>query len=304
MDHDESRRLRDAFGSFMTGVTVVTAMTSHGKPVGFTANSFTSVSIDPPLLLVSISNRSSSFDTFTRGQGFAINILAEEQKAVSNTFARPSEDRFAGLSWQAGPVGSPCLSGVSAWFDCSLEQAIPAGDHTLLLGRIGAFEASTLPGLGFHRGNYFTPALSALATEVSAKVMLCALIEYQGRVLLQKDSTGRLGLPKTLRAKKGCQFSLETLIASTGAQAAPGLLYSVYEDLEHDRQHLVYLCAADQEMSENTDFLAVTDEVLSNVADPAEAALLKRFALETELGNYGQYVGTNIAGEILAFQKG
>jgi len=97
---------------------------------------------------VSIANTSVNLASFVGAKGFAVNILSEGQKDVSATFARPSEDRFASVYWRHGPVGSPLIARVSAWFDCTLEQAIPAGDHTILLGRIGAFEASAAPGLG------------------------------------------------------------------------------------------------------------------------------------------------------------
>jgi flavin reductase (DIM6/NTAB) family NADH-FMN oxidoreductase RutF len=103
----DPRALRDAFGCFMTGVTVVTTVDAAGTPQGFTANSFSSVSLDPPLLLVSLANSSRNLDSFAKGAGFAVNILAEGQKDISATFARPSEDRFANLYWRKGPVGNP-----------------------------------------------------------------------------------------------------------------------------------------------------------------------------------------------------
>jgi hypothetical protein len=93
----DPRALRDAFGCFMTGVTVVTTADAEGKPLGFTANSFSSVSLDPPLLLVSIANLGQSAGLCRAGAGFAVNILAEGQKDISATFARPVDDRFAGL---------------------------------------------------------------------------------------------------------------------------------------------------------------------------------------------------------------
>ena len=101
------RELRDAFGSFMTGVTVVTTCKDDGTPLGFTANSFASVSLDPALLLVSIAKTSSNYHNFADASHFAINILAEEQKDVSNTFARPSDDRFAHLAWTKSEYKNP-----------------------------------------------------------------------------------------------------------------------------------------------------------------------------------------------------
>ena len=98
----DPRALRDAFGAFPTGVTVVTACDGDGNPIGFTANSFTSVSLNPPLLLVCLAKTSRNFATMTGTPHFAINVLSETQKDVSNTFARPVEDRFAAVEWAKG----------------------------------------------------------------------------------------------------------------------------------------------------------------------------------------------------------
>ena len=183
----DPRALRDAFGCFMTGVTVVTTIDADGKPQGFTANSFSSVSLDPPLLLVSLANSSRNLDTFSKGAGFAVNILAEGQKDISGTFARPSDDRFANVYWKKGPVGHPVIAGVSAWFDCTLEQAIPAGDHTILIGRVGGFEATPAAGLGYYRGAYVTPAQTAAQLPAGPDVVITAILEAEGKVLLIDD---------------------------------------------------------------------------------------------------------------------
>lgn len=97
---NDLRALRDAFGAFLTGVTVVATFNDEGGPIGFTANSFTSVSLDPPLLLVCLAKTSRNYQTLMTAKGFSVNILSEDQKDVSNTFARPVEDRFAAVDWQ------------------------------------------------------------------------------------------------------------------------------------------------------------------------------------------------------------
>lgn len=153
---DEKRALRTAFGAFMTGVTVVTTVDECGTPVGLTANSFTSVSLDPPLLLVCISRKSLSLPIFLRTEGFAVNILSESQQALSDRFARPAEDRFAGIAWKTGPVGGPILDGVCGWFDCRLHDRLEAGDHEILIGRIAGFGQERLRPLGYARGGYFS----------------------------------------------------------------------------------------------------------------------------------------------------
>ena len=194
-DPIDPRALRDAFGCFMTGVTVVTTIDAGGKPQGFTANSFSSVSLDPPLLLVSLANSSRNLEAFAKGTGFAVNVLAEGQKDLSGTFARPSDDRFANVYWKKGPLGSPVIAGVSAWFDCTLDQAIAAGDHTILIGRVGGFDATPAPGLGYYRGAYVTPAQTAAQIPAGPDVVITAILEADGKVLLQDDGRGGLTLP-------------------------------------------------------------------------------------------------------------
>ena len=142
----DARALRDAFGAFLTGVTVVTTVDDAGAPIGFTANSFTSVSLDPPLLLVCLAKTSRNYATLTAAKGFGVNILSEDQKDVSNTFARPVEDRFAAVDWRIGPHGSPVFADVAAWFDCATHDVVDAGDHVILIGRVEGFDNSGKTG--------------------------------------------------------------------------------------------------------------------------------------------------------------
>lgn len=152
----DDRTLRDAFGAFMTGVTIVTTTGPSGEPVGLTANSFTSVSIDPPLLLVCISRRSQSLSSIQRSGGFAVNILAENQRELSTRFARRAGDRFEGVNWRPGPVGGPILDGVCGWFDCRLHDQLAAGDHVIFIGRVEGFDHTRQHPLGYARGDYFS----------------------------------------------------------------------------------------------------------------------------------------------------
>ncbi|WP_315900386.1 flavin reductase family protein [Maritimibacter alkaliphilus] len=158
--------LRRAFGRFATGVTIVTACDGTGAPVGFTANSFTSVSLDPALLLVCIGKTSSNLAIFRDGGAFAVNILAADQTGLSNRFAsRKVADRFAGVGWQAGPTGAPLLEDCAAGFDCETHDVVDAGDHLVLIGRVVALERSIRPALVFADGQYLVPA--ALTAQAS-----------------------------------------------------------------------------------------------------------------------------------------
>ena len=304
MTIDTTRQLRDAFGCFMTGVTVVTAVDETGAPLGFTANSFASVSLDPPLLLVSISNRSANLAAYTTGRGFAINVLSEAQKDISNTFARRSDDRFNGVDWSAGPYGAPILGGVSAWFGCRLERAIEAGDHTILMGAVEAFEASTEPALGYYRGTYVTPVSTALKTEHGPRVVLGAIVAHEGKVLLIDDGAGGTMLPEVRVGPAGGAAALNALLSELGVEATPGLVFAIYDDIERGLQFIVHLCPASATICRKGAFVPMTEGSMGDVTDPAQRAMLARFAAESRLGNFGQYVGNHIAGEIRPFSKG
>lgn len=298
----DPRALRDAFGCFMTGVTVVTSMNGD-EPLGFTANSFSSVSMDPPLLLVSIARTSRNFGHFTQGSGFAINVLAEGQKDVSGTFARPAEDRFAGIDWTRGPAGNPVLPGVSAWFDCARAQVVEAGDHVILIGEIKGFAASSEPGLGYYRGAYITPAQTATEVPAGPDVLIAAIVECAGHVLLIDDGKGGLRLPETRVGRDGTRAALERLLAQTAPDAAPGEIYAVYEGEAGGRQHIAFRCPALSTDAAQGHFVPLAAEHLAGVSDPATRSMLDRLAAESRLGNYGVYFGSHAEGQVTRKQE-
>jgi flavin reductase (DIM6/NTAB) family NADH-FMN oxidoreductase RutF/pimeloyl-ACP methyl ester carboxylesterase len=151
----DARTLRDAMGCFATGVTIVTAHAPNGKPIGLTANSFTSVSLDPPLLLVCIANNAGSAEALRAADSFAVNVLQIGQQPVSNLFAGKGEDRFAGTRWEVGEYGAPILPSSLGIFECKRHALHEAGDHFLLVGQVekASFEPRRDPLLYF-RGKY------------------------------------------------------------------------------------------------------------------------------------------------------
>jgi flavin reductase (DIM6/NTAB) family NADH-FMN oxidoreductase RutF len=305
MTEIDPRALRDAFGCFMTGVTVVTMIDEANKPIGFTANSFSSVSLDPPMLLVSIANKSANLEAFRTTKGFAVNILSEGQKDISGTFARPVEDRFANVYWRRGPVGAPLIAGVSAWFDCTLEQAIPAGDHTILLGRIGGFEASSHPGLGYYRGAYVTPAATAQQLPAGPDVVLSAIIERAGSVLLVDDERGGLSVPMVRVGRDGVQAALAGLFLRLRIEGEPGSVYSVYEDAKLGTQHLALRCPVGADCTPAFGaFVELATDAFGDITDPALRSMLQRLAEETRMGNYGTYFGTHEQGRVKRIAEG
>ncbi len=151
----DARTLRDAMGCFATGVTIITARNAAGQPIGLTANSFTSVSLGPPLLLVCVANNAGSAPTLRTAKHFAVNVLQIGQQVVSNRFAGKGEDRFADTRWEDGEYGSPILLGSLVVFECMRDACYDAGDHFILVGRVekASFEPRRDPLLYF-RGKY------------------------------------------------------------------------------------------------------------------------------------------------------
>ncbi len=129
-------QFRRSCARFATGITVSTALAPDGTPHGFTANSFTSVSMHPPLVLICVDHRANVLRVFEQAEHFGINVLAADQEALSIRFAERGLDRFEGIEWHPGASGVPLLDGALARFECVTRQTIPAGDHTIILGEV------------------------------------------------------------------------------------------------------------------------------------------------------------------------
>lgn len=151
---NEQRILRNALGSFATGVTVVTTRTADGSDVGRTANSFSSVSLDPPMILWSLAKTSSSFEDYRQAKHFAVHILSAEQSEISGRFASKQDDKFAGLEFERGEEGVPLLKECAARFECRTAYQYEGGDHLIFVGEVIGFSHSSSPPLVFHGGQY------------------------------------------------------------------------------------------------------------------------------------------------------
>lgn len=299
----DTKSLRDAFGAFLTGVTVVTAHDGEGNPVGFTANSFTSVSLDPPLLLVCLAKKSGNYQTLTTANGFAVNILSERQQDISNTFARPVDDRFAAVNWEKGPFGAPVLADVAAWFDCSMHQVVDAGDHAILIGRVEAFDNSGMTGLGYARGGYFTPALSEsrLLANADGPLLLGVVADREGDILLVEDGKGGWTLPFVEKSESEGYEALETYVAQEfGAPLNKGLLHSVYEDTANGRHYVIYRAKLGDGALKSGRLFSLQTLPTNDISDRAVRDLLARFVQESQLDNFGVYFGNQEKGRIHA----
>lgn len=156
--------LREALGSFATGVTVITTVTPEGQRIGLTANSFTSVSLDPPLVLWSLKKNSVNLDIFRNATHFAVNVLSNHQKDICYRFASKVDgDRFDGVQLEPSQFDLPLLADCLARFECSRYHEYEAGDHMMFLGRIENFCKSQGDALIFSGGRILEPAAVALA---------------------------------------------------------------------------------------------------------------------------------------------
>jgi len=287
MSEIDPKELRNAFGAFMTGVTVVTTATGDGVPLGFTANSFASVSLEPPLLLVCPAKSLSCHGVFQDRDHFAVNILAEGQQTVSNLFAGPSEDRFAEVDWNRSDLGNPILSGVAASFDCTVHQRIEAGDHTILIGEVKDFQRSDADGLGYSRHGYFDLAMERRASELhsrSAHVKVGAIVEFEGEVLVFKGDGGSLQLPITdADHKSGSLASINKMLSDHGVAANIGPTYSIFENKEAGEYSIYYRAHAESGTTpENAEYHPLDPFLLAELADPAIKDMMSRYVNEHE----------------------
>jgi flavin reductase ActVB len=139
---------------FPTGVTILTVVDAKGAPHGMTASSFTSVSLDPPLVLVCVDHRATVMEHLRQCEHFGINILSEGQHELSTRFARRGEDRFEGIAWTPGHHGVPVIPGVLASFECGVHRLVDAGDHAILIGEVQHAEHRDGRPLVYFRSGY------------------------------------------------------------------------------------------------------------------------------------------------------
>ena len=150
----EAQELRRVLGHFATGVTVITTKDKDGGPNGLTANAFMSLSLNPPLILISVDKGATCYTCFEPHNGFTVNFLSEGQEDISRRFATKGIDKFAGLKWKEGSNGAAILDGVLGHVECKITQCYDGGDHTIVLGEILNVNATGERPLLFFKGKY------------------------------------------------------------------------------------------------------------------------------------------------------
>lgn len=152
----DPREFRDTVGCFATGITIITTRQDDGAPVGLTANSFTSLSLDPPMVLFCLDNNVASFDAFQAGGHFAVNILSEKQQDLSSRFAKSGPEKWDGVAFDSGDTGCPILPGSLACMECRVSSINEGGDHVIVVGEVLRLERAqedAMPLL-YYRGGY------------------------------------------------------------------------------------------------------------------------------------------------------
>jgi flavin reductase (DIM6/NTAB) family NADH-FMN oxidoreductase RutF len=240
----DSAALRRALGTFLTGVTVVTCVDDLGRPRGFTANSFTSVSLDPPMVLVCIAKSAESIDAFLGADAFCINILGEHQKSVSQTFASKSAEKFRTVPWLSGSTGAPRLRENIAWFDCRTRQRVEAGDHVVLIGTVARFSASGGRPLGYCQGSYLSFGLVDRAVEQNrGSTIFGCIVNEQNRVLLCRragDAAWKLPSTSLIDDGRGGHRALGGILDCMHVSAELNFLFSVYDVPDRREAHVFY----------------------------------------------------------------
>ena len=298
----DTRELRNAFGSFLTGVTVVTSANSDGDPVGFTANSYTSVSLNPPLLLVCPAKTLGTIDIFSSCDRFAVNILALDQQEVSNTFASSGNERFSTIAWQADQWNMPILDGTVGHFSCSTHQCISAGDHFVLIGLVENFQTSNKTGLGYLKGSYLNLEMERKSEQlINSKptVIIGAIVTCKDKVFLSKTQNG-YSLPNvTLSVKQNASTSISSFLNDKNINADVGSVYSIFDDTDTATTYSFYLAKTDNTDScELGDYYPINDLASLDFVSPAIKSMMLRYSQEQKTRAFGLYIGDQLQGDI------
>lgn len=305
MNQAKQADLRQILGKFLTGVTVVTTLDQHKVPVGFTANSFTSVSLDPPLILVCVSQTAGLASVFRRANSFAINILSTGQEATSNRFARRDEDRFANIDWQAKTTGSPVINDCAAWLDCEMYEKILAGDHIILIGRIVDAEKTAHHPLGYYQGRYCAIDLpeetwSQIEQRQSVHSTTGVLVNSNNQLLLLRQADGRYDVPRAEPGSDGEDSGINAALDRLGVEVNNKVLFSVVEGRHHQRLSIYYRCTVEPQgtLPDGAAYFPENELPFEQLSRPDLKSVLQRYLEEKRAGQFGIYVGDEHQGHI------
>lgn len=294
------RSFRDGLGCYPTGVTVVTTRDADGQPRGFTANSFTSVSLDPPLVSVCLAKTAHSHAVFSAAPAFAIHVLSEAQKPISSLFASKAADKFEQCQWTESRLAVPLIKDSLATFECKAWQLVDAGDHTILIGEVVGLEHSPGRPLGYCRGAYVGyQDVAAVNASGSGNAHIHALIETDAGVVLLRHGDGGYELPGASRlGTPSGNDGLYGVLKALGLHATLDFVFSVYEDAQGPC--VIYRGRAPDagHGDARLHHVALQDLAGLKAVDDATAAVLTRYARERAEDSFGVYVGDAQRGDV------
>jgi len=294
--------LRRALSCFLTGVTVVTTTDGDGVPRGITANSFTSVSLDPPLVLVCVDRSAASYQAFSESTGFAVHILAADQRELAATFATKSPDKFAGLDCRTGLGGAPILPRAAAWLDCETERRVVVGDHVLVIGEVRDFSMAVHRPLGYHQGQYVSlmPEQQVLAHHARSVEALWIAETRDGEVVLERGGAG-WGLPRVALAGEPLDDASlsRAASASLGVAAEVAFLYSVYDDEALVLAYRLRVDCRGERFSGSLQSFPARDLPWELIGDVSVRTMLRRYATERQGEDFGLYAGSAERGRVV-----
>ncbi len=302
--------LRKALSSFVTGVTIVSTIQADGTQRGFTANSFTSVSLEPALILVCVGKGASSYPVFSKTPHFCVSVLAEHQKATSGIFASKSANKFEQVAWHRGQTGSPVIDGSVAWFDCETHQVIDAGDHLILLGKVMDFAHSSASPLGYCRGAYVPFSLSQDALAVaSPHARVGAILEHQGGIVFLEAPDKVFHLPTGSKLEPASDpKSLRGLLSKLQIEAQLDFLFAVFEETGNSdgAVHIYYRGQTIGELPDNRAIHVMPLDAIPwpKLPDSAVSSMLQRYVKERSEDAFGVYVGDTNTGSVRSLAYG
>lgn len=310
IESSESRAIRTMLGSFLTGVTVVATRGAEGQLRAFTANSFTSVSLDPALVLVCLGKSSSSCNIFAEATSFSINILNGTQRDLSSGFgSREPATKYKALS-SLVDAEVPYVGGSLATMICDRYQVLDAGDHILLMGKITRFSFEEGQPLGFFRGSYVAlgPAVAEIE-QLEAPLMVGGILDIDGKVLLtRKRRSGDWQLPASF-LPHGAKHSevLSVLFGKLGVHANANLLYSLFQESGESPTTMMFsmdgsALPAGHEAPDGSDvaFFGPEDKPWDIIQGDMKRGMLRRYFEERAAGRFGIYYDTADGGRVAA----
>ncbi len=292
--------LRSAFGTFATGVTVVTTTQDDGTPRGFTANSFSSVSLDPPMLLVCIAKTAQSFEIFRNSNHFVINVLSKKQRSLAGLFSSQRSDKFDLTKWKKGTGNLPLLDSCLSNFVCQKTNFQEIGDHAVMIGHVEEFFHQSGDPLGYFRGDYFSIGLEHSLVKMvneGSDTGVGAILESDRHILFIKDKNGSLSLPKAPTSNKSLS-GLKQHLKDLNLIFNLDFLYSVYEDQELNAHMIFYHGKFSGKGNKRTVSLNLEKIPLHKIKNLAERIMIERYCEEYNHGRFGIYQGNETEGTV------